>query len=221
MKKIIACLLIVAMAAFGVVALPAENAAAEGTASCSTHFLGLRAWYDNLTEDGTCKIRKIKQDADGSDLRAFIFTAVMNVVSMVLGIVGYLAIAMVIWGGFQYMLAQGDAAKLARGKKTVTNAVIGMAIVMTASLISGAISDVISNAKSGDFIMELLNTAFVWGGIIAVVMMIWGGIQYVTSAGNPTAAKKGRDTILYSAVGLLIVILAAVIVNTVVGAIAE
>ena len=118
-------------------------------------------------------------------------------------------------------LAQGDPAKLAKGKKTVTNAVIGMAIVMLASLISGAVSDVISQAKGGDFVKELLNTAFVWGGIIAVIMMIWGGIQYVTSTGNPTAAKKGRDTVLYSAVGLLIVILAAVIVNTVVGVVGE
>ena len=216
MKKIILSLFIVLASALGVVALPAENVAAAG---CQTHFLGLRAWYDGLDKDGDCNIDMPKQSED--DLRRYVWTIVMNVVSMVLGIVGYLAIAMVIWGGYQYMLAQGDPAKLAKGKKTVTNAVIGMAIVMLASLISGAVSDVISQAKGGDFVKELLNTAFVWGGIIAVIMMIWGGIQYVTSTGNPTAAKKGRDTVLYSAVGLLIVILAAVIVNTVVGVVGE
>lgn len=216
MKKLIACILIVFAAAFSVVALPAPDVAAEGQVTCQTHFLGLKAWYDGLT-DGGCNIKTPSQNEES--LRKYIWTIVMNVVSMVLGIVGYLAIFMVIYGGYQYMMAQGDAAKLAAGKKTVTNAVIGMGLVLTASLISGAIADVISQAKGGDFIQELMNTAFVWGGIIAVIMMIWGGIQYITSAGNPTAAKKGRDTILYSAVGLLIVILAAVIINTVVGAI--
>ena len=216
MKKIVASILILIMAAFSVVALPAQNVAAEDEVTCTSHFLGLKAWYDGLT-DGSCNIKTPGRSE--AALRQFIWTIVMNVVSMVLGIVGYLAIFLVIWGGYQYMLAQGDPAKLARGKKTVTNAVIGMGIVLTASLISGAVADVISQAKGGDFVQELMNTAFVWGGIIAVIMMIWGGVQYITSAGNPTAAKKGRDTILYSAVGLLVVILAAVIINTVVGAI--
>ena len=216
MKKLIACILIVAAAAFSVVALPAPNVAAEDKVTCNSHFLGLKAWYDGLT-DGKCNIKTPSQSE--SELRRYIWTIVMNVVSMVLGIVGYLAIFMVIWGGYQYMMAQGDAGKLAAGKKTVTNAVIGMGLVLTASLISGAVADVISQAKGGDFVQELMNTAFVWGGIIAAIMMVWGGIQYVTSAGNSVAATKARNTILYSAVGLLIVILAAVIVNTVIGAI--
>ena len=216
MKKLIACILIVAAAAFSVVALPAPNVAAEPGATCNSHFLGLKAWYDGLT-DGGCNIKTPGQSEES--LRKYIWTIVMNVVSMVLGIVGYLAIFMVIWGGYQYMMAQGDPGKLAAGKKTVTNAVIGMGLVLTASLISGAVADVISQAKGGDFVQELLNTAFVWGGIIAAIMMVWGGIQYITSTGNAVAAKKARDTILYSAIGLLIVILAAVIVNTVVGAI--
>ncbi len=216
MRKIIACILIIAAAAFSVVALPAPNVAAEPKATCTSHFLGLKAWYDGLT-DGNCNIKTPNQSE--ADLKKYIWTIVMNVVSMVLGIVGYLAIFMVIWGGYQYMMARGDATKLAAGKKTVTNAVIGMGLVLTASLISGAVADVISQAKGGDFVQELMNTAFVWGGIIAAIMMVWGGIQYITSAGNPAAAKKGRDTVLYSAVGLLIVILAAVIVNTVIGAI--
>ena len=221
-KFFISICAVLAIATAGVVVLPAKNVAAEPQATCDAHFLGIRAWYDGwVTQkpDGTCSIDVPTRDDDGTNLRRFIWGIVMNVVSMILGIVGYLAIAMVIWGGYQYMMARGDPGKVAKGKKTVTNAVIGMALVMTASLISGAVADVISKSKGGDFIKEIFNTAFVWGGIIAVIMIVWGGIQYVTSTGNPAAAKTARDTILYSAIGLIIVILAAVIVNTVVGAI--
>ncbi|MBR5419196.1 hypothetical protein IK110_03035 [Candidatus Saccharibacteria bacterium] len=217
MKKLIISIAIVLMSAVGFTAMvPVQDVAAESAVTCQTHFLGLKVWYDGLT-DGNCNIQGPVKDSTGASLRRFVWTIVMNVVSMVLGVVGYLAILMVIWGGYQYMMAQGDAGKLAKGKKTVTNAVVGLAIVMSASIISGAVADVISQSKGGDFIQGIFNTAFVWGGIIAVIMMIWGGIQYVTSTGDPSAAKKGRDTILYAAVGLLIVILGAVIVNTVVG----
>jgi hypothetical protein len=50
-------------------------------------------------------------------------------------------------------------------------------------------------------------------------MVIFGGIQYVTSNGNPTQAQKARQTIMYSIIGLGIVIFSAAIVNLVVGAI--
>lgn len=219
MKKLIISIVMVVMTAVGFTAtLPAQDVAAEPAVTCTSHFMGLKAWYDGLT-DSSCNIQGPAPDASGANMRRFIWTIVMNVVSMVLGVVGYLAILMVVWGGYQYMMAQGDPGKLAKGKKTVTNSVVGLVIVMSASIISGAVADVISQAKGGDFVQGIMNTAFIWAGIIAVIMMIWGGIQYVTSTGDPSAAKKGRDTILYAAIGLLIVILAAVIINTVVGAI--
>ena len=62
---------------------------------------------------------------------------------------------------------------------------------------------------------------FIWSGIIAVIMIIYGGIQYVTSVGNPQTTSKAKNTLIYSVVGLLIVIFAAAIVNVIVGAIPE
>ena len=50
-------------------------------------------------------------------------------------------------------------------------------------------------------------------GIVAVVMIIIGGINYMTSQGDSTKVKKGRDTILYGVIGLIIALLAFAIVN--------
>ncbi len=50
-------------------------------------------------------------------------------------------------------------------------------------------------------------------GIIAVIMIIWGGISYVLSAGATDKTKKARDTILYSVVGLVVAILAFALVQ--------
>ena len=44
-------------------------------------------------------------------------------------------------------------------------------------------------------------------------MIIIGGIHYATSQGDAAKVKKGKDTILYGIIGLVIAILAYAIVN--------
>ena len=53
-------------------------------------------------------------------------------------------------------------------------------------------------------------------GFICVIVIIVGGIQYMTSTGDPGKVKKAKDTILYGIIGLVIVALAAAIVNFVI-----
>ncbi len=53
-------------------------------------------------------------------------------------------------------------------------------------------------------------------GAIAVIMLIYGGLRYVTSGGNASSTKAAKDTILYGIIGLVVAILAFAIVNFVV-----
>lgn len=53
-------------------------------------------------------------------------------------------------------------------------------------------------------------------GILATIIIIYGGFQYMTSAGDSSKTKKAKDTILYAAIGLIICALAAAIVNFVI-----
>ena len=220
MKKLFFGFAVAVMSVLGIVMLPAQNASA---ADCGTHFLGLPAWYDGLTNDD-CSIKTIKGDAGNGDeeVKAYVWTIVLNVMGIITGLIGYLAIGFVMWGGIQYMIAQGDPGKVAKGKKTITNAVIGLVISMTASILSGAISGIVSGVKdSADgatFFQGIFNKVFFWSGVVAVIMIIYGGIQYITSTGNPAGTAKAKTTILYSVIGLLVVITAAAIVNVVVGA---
>jgi len=56
-------------------------------------------------------------------------------------------------------------------------------------------------------------------GAVSVVMLIWGGIRYTTSAGNSSAVTAAKNTIMYAIIGLIIAFLAFAIVNWVLGAI--
>ena len=192
--------------------LPAQDSYAA--AKCPS-YMGLRPWYDGLTKSDCKSIDEslFKDDQLGNS----IWLIVLNIASDIMSVVGYLAIIFVIWGGYQYMMAQGDPGKVVKGKKTITNALIGLGICMSASIITGAVSDFASDAKENIFITAM-NRLFVWSGIIAVIMIVIGGIQYTTSNGNPAQAQKAKQTITYAAIGLAITIFAVAIVNLVAGA---
>lgn len=54
-------------------------------------------------------------------------------------------------------------------------------------------------------------------GMIAVVLIIVGGFQFIMSRGNEEAATKGKKTLTYAVVGLIVVIMSFVIVSVVTG----
>ena len=53
-------------------------------------------------------------------------------------------------------------------------------------------------------------------GIASVIMIIVGGLRYVTSNGDSARITAAKNTILYSVIGLVVALLAFVIVNFVV-----
>ena len=62
-------------------------------------------------------------------------------------------------------------------------------------------------------VKKILETVFVWTGIISVIVIIIGGIYYTTSQGDPGKVRKAKDTILYAVIGLIVSLLAFAIVN--------
>ena len=54
-------------------------------------------------------------------------------------------------------------------------------------------------------------------GILSVIMLVWGGIKYTTSAGDTNKVTSAKNTIIYAVIGLIISIMAYAIVNFVIG----
>ncbi len=55
-------------------------------------------------------------------------------------------------------------------------------------------------------------------GIVAVIMLIIGGIRYVVSGGDAKKVTDAKNTVLYAIIGLIICFLAFAIVNFVISA---
>ncbi len=65
----------------------------------------------------------------------------------------------------------------------------------------------------GDVANMMISIVLGMLGVVAVGVVIYGGVVYVTSNGDPGKAQKGRNAILYGLVGLVIALLAFSIVN--------
>lgn len=65
----------------------------------------------------------------------------------------------------------------------------------------------------------VVNLLLFFIGALSVIMLIWGGIRYATSAGNSSSVTAAKNTIMYAIIGLIVAFLAYALVNWVLGAI--
>lgn len=97
--------------------------------------LGIPKWFRGLV-DANCEVIKPEDqlDAQGNIVedgwRRFMSILLLNIADMLLRCIGLIAVGFIIWGGFKYMLAQGDPNKIISAKKTIINSIIGLVIAI-------------------------------------------------------------------------------------------
>lgn len=121
-------------------------------------------------------------------------------------------------------------------KKTVVSiaiaiyAAFGLATLSTVSLssnVSAQVSDGIGAATTSEMegrkidgdsglVKSVVNILLWVIGILSIIMIIFSGIRYVTSAGDASKTKAAQNTLIYSVVGLIVAIMAWAIVDLVV-----
>ncbi|MDP2790028.1 MAG: pilin [bacterium] len=57
-------------------------------------------------------------------------TTVMNIITFVLGLLGLIAVVMMLYGGFTWMTAGGNEDKVDTAKKIISSAAVGLVIIL-------------------------------------------------------------------------------------------
>jgi len=94
-------------------------------------FLGFPTWYEYL---------KGVSDANGvcsPSLTSIndVWRIALAVIDILLRVASIVAVGYIIYAGFKYSTSQGDAGKTAEAKDTIINALIGLAIAVSATFI--------------------------------------------------------------------------------------
>jgi hypothetical protein len=111
-------------------------------------------------------------------------------------------------------------------KKSISAAAFGSTMVATRVFAqTNEIGNFVENVKPADvqntslesYIQTIINVLLGLIGVVAVIMLIYGGFRYVLSAGNEKATSAAKDTILFAIIGIVVAVLAFAIVNFVIG----
>lgn len=72
-----------------------------------------------------------------------------------------------------------------------------------------------SGSSVTNVIVTVIKLLLGLAGAVAVLFVIIGGFQYVTSAGSPEGAKKGKTTLVNAIIGIIIIVLSYVIITVI------
>ena len=95
-------------------------------------------------------------------------------------------------------------------KAIFTNSII-LTLLLSASPVYAQTTGGVSQIQS--FIQSVIQVLVTLAGLVAVGFFVWGGFGYITSSGNPESLDRSKKTIMYSAIGLAIVMGAFVLSN--------
>jgi len=70
---------------------------------------------------------------------------------------------------------------------------------------------------AGNVFADALNIVYMVSGVVAVFVIIFAGFTYVTANGDAAKISHAKNEIMYSVVGLVVVILAFVITQFIIG----
>jgi len=81
------------------------------------------------------------------------------------------------------------------------------------------LTSVDQNLSFSDFFSRIITWCLYIGGALAVIYLIYGGVLYVTAAGDQEKATAGRTAIVNAIIGIVVIALALVLVSWVSGAV--
>lgn len=67
-------------------------------------------------------------------------------------------------------------------------------------------------------ILTIINFFLTFLGLLAVIMVIYGGFLYVSSAGNEENVNKAKKILIYAVIGIIVIIISFALINTLLGA---
>lgn len=106
----------------------------------NSSFLGFPTWYKYLTGVNVSQV--VKKGSEPVDicqplLRGIgdVWLVVAAIIEILLRVGALVSIGFIIWGGIRLVVSQGDPGGVKAGRETVQNAVIGLVITVSATML--------------------------------------------------------------------------------------
>ena len=151
-----------------------------------------------------------------------------GVITQLRNIIVILSIIFIIVGAVMYILSAGNESRMNTAKGAITAALIGLTLAIAAPAFLKEIAAILgwtnitdaSNTIAGaqtftqiatkvlDFLLSIV-------GIIGIIMLVFGGFVYLTSAGDENKAETGKKIVTYALIAIAVALSALVLVTQV------
>lgn len=91
-------------------------------------------------------------------------------------------------------------------KAIIVNSIIATTLLTATPAFAQAATTTGGVGQIQTFIQSVIQILVTLAGMVSVMFFVWGGFGYITSSGNPESLDRSKKTIVYSAVGLTIVL---------------
>lgn len=141
------------------------------------------------------------------------------------GIIVTLSLVFIVIGAVLYIVSAGDEGRIKTAKLAITASMIGLAIGIAAPSFLKEISSILGWTSTSttvtaaptllEIIQNVLNFLLSLVGVLAIVMLVWGGIMYLTSAGDEKRADTAKAIVKWAIIGIAVALASLVLVTQV------
>lgn len=141
------------------------------------------------------------------------------------GIIVTLSLVFIVIGAVLYIVSAGDEGRIKTAKAAITASMIGLAIGIAAPSFLKEISGILGWTSTStavtaaptllQIIRNVLNFLLSLVGVLAIIMLVWGGIMYLTSAGDEKRADTAKSIVKWAIIGIAVALASLVLVTQV------
>ena len=154
-------------------------------------------------------------NAGGISFGAGLYEEIVSIADWIATPAAVIAVLMIIVSGIRAVVTYGSDNGVAQLRRTVIAVIIGFTIIGIRAGIQQSLTVTGEPSAFIDVIVNSVNAFLGFLGIIAVIVIVIAGIMMVMNIGNDDQYKKARDLILRVAIGLIVIIASAAIINIV------
>ncbi|QQS21086.1 MAG: hypothetical protein IPL87_00930 [Candidatus Moraniibacteriota bacterium] len=151
---------------------------------------------------------------------------VMALLYALQGIIVILSLVFIVFGAVLYITSAGNQSRVTAAKTAITAALIGLAIGILAPTFLKEIATIlgwnataplppeVTNARgAADILLSALNFLLGMVGILAIIMLVVGGIMFLGAAGDTTRVSTAKKIVTYALLGLVVALGSLVVVR--------
>jgi hypothetical protein len=139
------------------------------------------------------------------------------------GIIVVLALVFIVIGAVLYITSAGNDSRMTLAKGAITAAMIGLAIGIAAPSFLKEIASILgwstvdaslTGAQSlSEIALNVLKFLLSIVGVLGIIMLVIGGIMYLTAAGDEDRIDTGKKIVKYAIIGITLALAALIIVS--------